>query len=190
MLEGGRHDGARALLFALRSTFQYSLADVRRAFPGGVDPRVAMWAWRRILDSVSYLHRAGFAHGAIVPAHVLLEENDHGALLVGWSRMTAIGDERPPLPSGHDAFERGLPERASPELDIGLSARAISYALGGDGSGDVPATVPRPFAEALARAAAGLSPAEADAQKLYGSLRDVARASFGPPSFQPLRMPT
>ncbi len=37
-----------------------SLADVRAAFPAGVDPRDAAWMWRRLLVAIGAAHRAGW----------------------------------------------------------------------------------------------------------------------------------
>jgi len=36
-----------------------SLAEVRSAFPAGIDPRDAAWMWRRLLVAVGAAHRAG-----------------------------------------------------------------------------------------------------------------------------------
>jgi Lipopolysaccharide kinase (Kdo/WaaP) family len=49
-----------------------SLAEVRAAFPAGVDPRDAAWMWRRLLVAIGAAHRAGVIHGAVLPEHVLI----------------------------------------------------------------------------------------------------------------------
>jgi hypothetical protein len=44
-----------------------TLAQVRAAYPRGVDPRDAAWMWRRLLVAVGAAHRAGVIHGAVLP---------------------------------------------------------------------------------------------------------------------------
>ncbi|ONH23201.1 molecular chaperone DnaJ [Pseudofrankia asymbiotica] len=61
-----------------------TLAQVRAAYPGGVDPRDAVWMWRRLLVAVGHAHRAGVAHGAVLPGHVLIHPEQHGLVLVDW----------------------------------------------------------------------------------------------------------
>ena len=61
-----------------------SLADVRAAFPAGVDPRDAAWMWRRLLVAIGAAHRAGVIHGAVLPEHVLIHPAVHGLVLVDW----------------------------------------------------------------------------------------------------------
>src|SRR5262249_44992981 len=41
----------------------YSLAEVARAYPAGVDPRDMVWIWRRLLVALGFLHRSGVIHG-------------------------------------------------------------------------------------------------------------------------------
>ena len=171
LLEGGPHPGAEGFVVRFRSHFRYPLTAVRAAFPQGVEPRVALWAWRRVLESLALIHRAGFVHGAVLPAHVILEENDHGAMLVGFSSLRPLGAARA-------------------EADLIASARMIAYALGGDASGSVPASVPRPLAALLRKVAGGeLGEDGADAWTLRETLGAVSREAFGAPSFNPLRMP-
>ena len=61
-----------------------SLAEVRSAFPAGVDPRDAAWMWRRLLVAIGAAHRAGVIHGAVLPEHVLIHPAEHGLVLVDW----------------------------------------------------------------------------------------------------------
>jgi len=61
-----------------------SLAEVRSAFPAGVDPRDAAWMWRRLLVAIGAAHRAGMIHGAVLPEHVLIHPAEHGLVLVDW----------------------------------------------------------------------------------------------------------
>jgi hypothetical protein len=41
-----------------------------------------------MLVAVGLAHRAGIAHGAVLPRHVLVHPLDHGLILVDWTRCT------------------------------------------------------------------------------------------------------
>ncbi|MFI9011077.1 adenylate cyclase [Actinosynnema sp. NPDC053489] len=71
-----------------------TLADVRRAFPRGLDGRDYAWMHRRLLRAVAGAHRTGLVHGAITPDNVLVHPAQHGIVLVGWSFAVTTG-ERP-----------------------------------------------------------------------------------------------
>jgi hypothetical protein len=62
-----------------------TMADIRRAFPGGLDGRDYAWMHRRLLRAVAGAHRAGLVHGAIVAEHVLVHPAEHGVVLADWS---------------------------------------------------------------------------------------------------------
>ena len=70
--------------------FRWTLDDVRAAFPGGLDARHAVWIWRRLLELLGWVHRCGWVHGAASPGHVVVEEREHGAMLVSWSHARRI----------------------------------------------------------------------------------------------------
>lgn len=77
-----------------------SLAQVHRAYPGGLDERDWAWMHRRLLRVLAATHHLGWVHGALSPENVLIHPRQHGVVLVGWSfavkagdRGTATGDE-------------------------------------------------------------------------------------------------
>src|SRR5579885_1301123 len=64
----------------------YTLEDVRKAYPGGLDYRDVVWMYKRMLAAIGYLHsKKGVIHGAMLPTHVMVHPENHGAKLVGWS---------------------------------------------------------------------------------------------------------
>lgn len=117
--------GAPALVFRHLTSFRHTLADVRAAFPNGVEPPVAIWMWRRVLETLAFVHRAGFAHRHVAPEHLLVEDGEHGMFLVGFGRAARGGGA---------------------EDDVRASARAIASVLG--------ANAPRPLTELCATIAA------------------------------------
>ena len=192
-LTGTGLDPRPASVFRWRSGFVYTLDDVARAHPSGVDPRAAVWMWKRVLSMLGWVHRTGYAHGAVVPAHVLIHARDHGAALAGWS--CAVRSEK--LPAVVASARAYYPEaawaqgRSGPGVDLIMAARTSAKTLGGDpAQGTVPASVPDALAR-LVRAQATRSPdAPADdAWELEEQVSRAGREAFGPPRYVPFTMP-
>ena len=111
-----------------------NLAEVRDAFPGGVDPRDAAWMWRRLLVAVGAAHRAGLIHGAVLPEHVMIHPGEHGLVLVDWCYSGPV-----PAVRLRTAVRRYLDwyppevlagEPAGPDLDIWLATRCMTELVG------------------------------------------------------------
>lgn len=68
-----------------------SLADVKNAYPGGLDPRDLAWIWRRGLAALSLLSELEVVHGALTPEHVLIHPVEHGVQLCGFTSSVAAG---------------------------------------------------------------------------------------------------
>lgn len=182
--------GRVATVHRWRSGFVHTLDDVRRAH-GDVDPRAAAWIWRRALELLGWVHRSGWAHGAIVPRHMLVHARDHGVVFCGWSCAARVGRE--PIAAVVDAERELYPDDvasgapAGATTDLTMLARSIARAIGGDARGDaIPSSVPAPFAELVRASARG---ATDDAWALKERVALAAEESFGPPKYVPLEMP-
>ena len=190
-LAGGGGPGLPSVVFRARSGFVDTFDDVMRAYPAGVDGRHAVWMWRRVLELLSWVHRAGWAHGAVLPQHIVVHARDHGAMLVGWSCAARL-DARAPLPvvspAAHAYYAPALLEGAPPSAatDIVMSARCVARLLGGSAE-RVPASVPAPLAEIVEAHAAGRG--ADDAWTVRKAVADAARAAYGPPAYHPFAMP-
>jgi len=163
------------------------------AYPGGVDPRHAVWMWRRVLETLGWVHASGWVHGAVLPEHLLVEPHDHGVMLIGWSMAADRDHAQPPrvVREGREGYyPRELLEKTapSPASDIAQSARSIAWILGGDPeTGEVPSGVPGPLG-ALFRTEAMLATCARSAHELDERLQRVAREVFGPPRFVPFTL--
>jgi hypothetical protein len=148
------------------------LPEARRVHGAGLPGPVVVWATKRLLETLGFLHRAGWAHGAVTAEHVLLHPRDHGAVLAGWGAL------RP----------RGAAQTAHGDL-IALAA-AMIYAAGGDPNLGVAPPLPDPVAAFFSRLHT-LDPNgdDADAWALGAELGDAARAAWGPGRHHPLPMP-
>lgn len=69
----------------------FTLAEVIKAHPDGVDPRHVAWIWRRLLEIVSWVHMdKERIHGAIIPSNILIKPADHGLVLLDWCASVPI----------------------------------------------------------------------------------------------------
>lgn len=172
-----------------RAGFVHSALEVRRAHGDTLDPAHAVWIWKRVLESLGFIHAAGHVHGAVLPAHLLVNARDHGVVLAGFSRAVRPGEKLPAVSRDAKAFypdDAWSGDPVSIRTDLAMSARAILHLLGGDPL-KAPSRVPPPFARLLETTA--VTPWANDAWALVQDASNVAHDVFGPPKFVPFSMP-
>ena len=191
----GPHAGKRANIFRWASGFRHTFDEVLQAYPQGIPPRASIWIWRRILEVLSFIHGSGMVHGAVLPSHVLVQENEHGVRLVGYSTAGRFGEK---LRNISDRSESFYPQSTrshstlTAQLDLTMSARCMVAILGGDpATGFLPTTVPARLTGIVKRVALvdPASSAKDDSWTLREELGEIATAVFGPPQFIPIVMP-
>ncbi|NTX12910.1 hypothetical protein HUA74_37390 [Myxococcus sp. CA051A] len=184
-----------ALVYRWTSGFQHTFSEAREVYSDGVDPRAAVWMWKRALELLGFVHRAGYVHGAVLPPHLLLHPRDHGLMLVGWSSAVRHRSFQslPSTSASHRDFypdalwNGGVP---TPETDVAMCARSITWVLGGDpATGAVPSRVPAPLAELLRAQHSGRSGLDVDAWSVKEQVSAAAQEAFGPPSYVPFTLP-
>jgi serine/threonine protein kinase len=194
-ISGGTFAGGRASIFRWASGFYYTFDDVIRAYPQGIPPRAAIWIWRRILEVLSFIHASGMVHGAVLPAHLLIQENDHGVRLIGYSFTGRLNEKLRPVSHDYQSF---YPRPANSwatltaQLDLAMSARCIVALLGGNvETASLPRTVPAALAGIVQRIALAdpAGAAKEDAWAIREELGEIARQVFGPAQFIPIGMP-
>lgn len=120
-----------------RTGFDYTFEDIFREYHRGVDPRDAIWMWKRMLALLGWVHECGWVHGSVTPQHLLVHPRDHGVVFSGWSRVVATGERLPARSPGYELYypsnvwEGGS---VSYHTDIVMSARCICKVLGPDAS--------------------------------------------------------
>jgi hypothetical protein len=187
----------KASVFRWRSGFQHTLEEVFDAHPHGIDPRTAVWMWKRVLELLGWVHKSGWIHGAILPQHVLVHPRDHGVVLAGWSCASRAGTSDR-LPATSAAARAFYPEDAwssgtvSPAIDIAMTARCFIRALGGDPArGTLPLSVPEPLGVLLATHADPSESADRtdDAWTLLERVGEAGKLVYGEPRHHPFVMP-
>lgn len=178
-------DGAPTLAAVLREPigFSHTLSGLRRALPDGIDARHSIWIWRRALELLSWVHSSGTVHGAVLPEHLLINTQDHGARLVGWSCAGPVGSalraaSAADLSLYPDAALAG--GRLSPRTDLTMLARSLRATF------DSP-LLPAPLDQLLQREASGQG--GEDAWALAEEVSTVARECFGASKFVALLLP-
>lgn len=190
----GQYAGRRANIFRWASGFRHTFEDVIQAYPQGITPRASIWIWRRILEVLTFIHNSGMAHGAILPSHLLVQENEHGVRLVGYSAASRFGEKLQTVFHRYESFYPATRSHSTltAQLDIIMSARCMTAILGGNpANGSLPDTVPARLARLIQRIAQDGPSAsvQEDAWSIREELGVIAREAFGPPQFIPIVMP-
>lgn len=71
----------------------YTLEQVFNKYPNGIDGRHIGWIFNRILTGLGAFHTYGVVHGAVLPSHVLVWPENHGAVFCGWVHAVKIGSK-------------------------------------------------------------------------------------------------
>jgi len=186
VLEGPGFPRHFAAAFRQPPGLAHTLEQLRQQCPGGADPRHAIWIWRRALELLDWLHKSGVVHGALLPAHILLDAREHSLGLVGFSCAGPAGAPLAALdPQRADFYPAAAKQTLAPAGDSIMLARCIAHALGGEPT-RLPSHVPAPLAQLVAEQAAGL--AALAPLELSRRVSDVARECFGPPKFVKLEL--
>ncbi len=193
-ISAGIYAGKRASIFRAISGFRHTFADVLQAYPNGIAGRASIWVWRRILEVLAFIHTSGMVHGAVLPSHLLLQDNEHGARLIGFDRCETVGAPLQNISPRYAAYypkDRHL--KLHPQLDLVMSARCIAALLGGDvATGRLPSDVPNLLAEVIQRVAQAEHPDRPteNAWAIRGEIGQLSRKIYGPPQFVPIKMPS
>jgi hypothetical protein len=164
------HSGRQGLVLRHPTGFWGSLAALNERFAPGLDPRHAVWIWRRMIEVLNFAHSHGWSHGDVRPEHALVHPQDHGVRLIGWASAH----------KGASAKDQAA--------DLQRSARVVQVLLcGASTSGALPEGVPTGLGQLVTRAATDEDFCRSQgAEGLDALLRGEAKAAFGPPAFVPM----
>ncbi len=122
---------------------------------GGLAPEHVAWIAARALDALRYIHYRGVVHGDIKPQNIIVQPEEHTAVLVDYG-LAAVKPGRKDKPLGYTPLFAspehlaGLP--LIPETDLYCLGLTMIYALGGDvKKRKVPANTPEPLTDFIRR---------------------------------------
>jgi serine/threonine protein kinase len=176
----------------------YSMTDVIRAHPAGLDFRDVVWMWKRLLSALGFIHREKrVIHGAILPTHVMIHPTEHGAKIIDWCYAVKMGkDARIKAISTpyRDFYAPEIIMRCppSPSSDIYMSAKCVVALLGGNATTNLlPLGVPKRF-QSFLQSCLLKAPTRRpdDAWALHGELDELLLGLVGKPKYRPLPMPS
>jgi hypothetical protein len=169
-----------------RLTGFVTLAQVKAAYPAGLDPRDVAWMWRRLLVAIGFAHRAGLIHAAVLPEHVLIHPADHGLVLVDWCYSIAGPAGRAAaMPEKYVDWYPPEVHRREPaglDLDVFLATRCMTDLMGDQAPAQLAA-----FAKGCALPNPRGRPQ--DAWRLLAELDEVLGHLYGARKFRPFTMP-
>jgi serine/threonine protein kinase len=163
------NNGLQALILRHPNGYWGSLASLNERFASGLDPRHAVWIWRRMLEVLNFVHKQGWCHGDVRPEHALVHPQDHAVQLIGWASASKCAAEK------------------NKAADLCRSARVVQVLFCGTSSPNLPGGVPAGVAQLVTSAASDENFCRSQgAEGLDALLQAEAKAAFGPPSFVPL----
>jgi serine/threonine protein kinase len=173
-----------------------TLAEILKAYPKGIDYRDLAWMLKRTLAGIGFAHQHGVIHGAMIPPHVMVHGEGHGAKLIDWCYAVTMEAHRsiPAFVSawGHyypaEVFAKRLP---TPATDIFMIAKCCVALLGGNVEDDtLPDAVPPPVAAMLARCLREKSSERPqNAWDLHKEFDKILEELIGKPAYRPFVMP-
>lgn len=168
----------------------YTLEEVRRHYPRGIDPRDMAWIWRRLLTILGFAHANHIIHGAVLPPHVLIEPREHKLLLVDWCHAVPAGESLRTIAGSYRPwYETGVVRKyqpTTPLLDISMAARCMIDLVGGDA---IRLMYPPDFPPALSAYFGRCMGGSPDALRLLDDFDRLIEALWGKRTFRVLELP-
>ena len=184
--------GSRRRVNVLTSLPYYSLVEVKNRLKV-LDYRDAVWIYRRVLEGIGFVHRAGIVHGAVIPPHVMVHPVTHGARIVDWCYAVRNGRVKAlskPWKSFYPLEVVGKMD-ASTSTDIYMATACMVWLVGGDVvTRSMPGAVPREV-QGFLRGCMIENPKRRpdDAWALHGELSRLLERLVGRPKYRQLGLP-
>ncbi len=102
----------------------YSLLDIKKKYPKGIETRHVVWMFRRLLVAIGYINKLEWGHCAITPEHCLFDVENHGLYLVDWIHAEQLGKKIQLVPKNRKEWY-GKNKVSNIELDIMLAANCM-----------------------------------------------------------------
>jgi hypothetical protein len=185
----------RVNVFAADLGGYYTAGELRDRMPGGVGGRHVAWMYKRLLTVLGFAHRHGRVHAAVLPPHVRIQAESHGAQLTSWGHSVEAGKAAKTISSKYKDWyppEVLKKEPATSCTDVYMAARLMLYLAGVDLADRrdredlLPVAMQRFFQSCLLPAA---SARPHDAWALSEEFDDLLKGLYGRPRFVKLQVP-
>jgi hypothetical protein len=168
----------------------YTLEEVRRHHPRGIDARDMAWIWRRLLSILAFVHANRMIHGAVLPSHIVIEPREHKLMLIDWCHAVPAGESLRTISGLYRPwYETGVVRKyqpTTPSLDISMAARCMIDLVGGDA---IHVTYPPDFPPALSAYFGRCMSGSPDASRLLDDFDRLIEALWGKRTFRLLELP-
>jgi len=173
----------------------YSLEEVRRFYPAGIQAKDMAWIWRRLLTALGHAHRNKIIHTAVLPCNVWIQPEQHGLMLRNW--VYALSDQASawePTLIDSLSYQGWYPadvlnQPALPGLDITLSTKCMLHLLGADPeSKSLPEALPTPLKSFFRGCLLPRNRAPQDAWALMQEFDELIEKLWGQRKFHPFKM--
>jgi serine/threonine protein kinase len=120
-------------------------------YPDGLESEHVCWIAQRLLNALHYLHFNGIVHSDVKPQNIIIQPDEHNAVLVDYGLSTVRPGRKSAAQGYTEAF--AAPEQIQgkpplPETDIYGLGISMLFALGGNIKGKTyPPDVPAPLRE-------------------------------------------
>lgn len=109
------------------------MKNIKQLYPNGIDMADAAWIIRRLLETCEFLWSFGVVHGSITPDHVLLNQDTHAAILIGWTHSVKSGSVIQTASSEwRDFLAPEITEKrvATTETDVYMISKCLQWLVG------------------------------------------------------------
>jgi hypothetical protein len=164
------------------------LSEIVGMLPTKLDFRHVVWMMNRSLSALGFIHRNGYIHGGITPAHLLFHPEKHGLVIVGWCSAVELHTDAhiPVVATDWESMyppEVARKRNAHPATDIYMVAKSLLHAVD-------PIRIPTKFRPLLDYCLTS-SPASrpVDAWDFQDEWKKAAEREYGKPQFVKLELP-
>jgi len=172
-----------------------SLAEVRNAYPKGLDPKDAAWMWNRMLEALHLLHIQGIVHANLTPDNFLIVPDTHQGVLIDFCCARKTGQTAKAINLAWNGFYPPEVLAKKPldfSSDICMVGYCMNYLLGASPSSlsTVPNGVPLALAGLMKSCWLGQAHRSHSARQLHAEFKDVRKALGWSSAFRPFSLPS
>ena len=173
------NSGSTAVTYTNMHNF-YSLAELVKTYPSGVDLRTAAWIFNRMLAAASIANQHGVVNTTLLPETMYINTDTHNGILLSWYGATELGKPAKFMLSKRKEFypsEVANKAKLTAATDIYMAAKCFLYVLG---STKLPKSVLN-FVKYCTLESSYARPSGIDV--VFDEFQEILKTLYGDPSF-------